>query len=202
VTQRRDRFGRCPPTTAPITGAYSQGNEHGWSHGEYIESFIAATDEEVRSGLNSPDIDEEFGPVVRMFKGAAAEVAADVTDDEDRLLDEQQEEGVAPEGIEAKQILGFVLAVLVAVAIIVVIIFTYATMVSQQVRVGAQAGGRYFELQDVRERGQAQLDRYEILDEGTGQVRIPIERAMELIVEEDAGRADGISEELQDLRQN
>jgi hypothetical protein len=178
------------------------GNEHGWSHGENIESFISATDAEVREGLNSPDIDEEFGPVVRMFKGAAAEVAADVTDDDSKLLDEQQEAGVAPEGVEAKQIMGFVLAVLIAVAVIVIIIFTYATMVQQQVRTGAEGSGRYYELQDVRERGRAQIDRYEVIDEGTGQVRIPIERAMELMVEEDANRTSGVAEELQSLRQN
>lgn len=178
------------------------GNEHGWSHGENIESFIAATDDEVREGLHSPDIDEEFGPVVRMFKGAAAEVAADVTDDESRLLEEQQEAGVAPEGVEAKQIMGFVLAVLVAVAMLVIIIFTYATRVHQQVRTGAEGSGRYFELQDVRERGRAQIDRYEVLDEETGQIRIPIERAMELMIEEDAGRTTGFAEELESLRQN
>lgn len=178
------------------------GNEHGWSHGEYIESFIAATGDEVRAGLNSPDIDEEFGPVVRMFKGAAAEVAADITDDDSRLLEEQQEMGVAPEGIEAKQIMGFVLAVLVAVAIIVVIIFTYATMTAQQVRVGAEASGRYFELDESRERSRAQLDRYEIIDETEGRVRIPIDRAMELMIEEESGRTTGYSEELQGLRQN
>lgn len=178
------------------------GNEHGWSHGENIESFIAATDDEVREGLNSPDIDEEYGPVVRMFKGAAAEVAADVTDDESRLLEEQQEVGVAPEGIEAKQIMGFVLAVLVAVAVLVIIIFTYATMVAQEVRVGAEASGRYFDLQEVQERGRAQIDRYEIIDQEAGRVRIPIERAMELMIEEDAARTDGHAEELRTLRQN
>lgn len=159
------------------------GNEHGWSHGENIESFISAEGEHLKEQYASPDIDEEFGPAARLFRGAAVEMAADVSDSE-AVQRAEAELGVAHEGVEAKQIMGFVLAVAIALIVIVVIMFTYASVVTQEARRSVGARSQYFELNETRRAAEEQLMNYEVIDEEAGRYRIPIDRAMELMVQE------------------
>lgn len=165
------------------------GNEHGWSEGENIESFLAGTEDILEQGeLGSPDIDEEYGPAAMLFRGAAAEVVADVTGS-DAAIREEQELGVAHEGVEAGQIIGFVLAVVVALIIIIVLAFTYASVVAQEARRSA-AGGFSYELQQVDEAARGQITTYEIIDQEAGRYRIPVDRAMELMAQEAEGEQD------------
>lgn len=177
------------------------GNEDGWSHGENVESFICGKPESISEQYGSPDIDEEYGPAAELFKGAAVEVAADLSDDEGihRL---EEEMGVAHEGIEAKQIMGLVIAVIVALILIIVIIITYAGRVAQTTRQAVQARSAYPELEDTRSQGRAQLDRYEIIDQEEGRYRIPLDRAMELMVAEDTLTTREYSQELEYLRED
>ena len=154
-----------------------------WSHGENIESFICGTEEEVRAAITSPDIDEEYGPVAKLFKGAGVEMAADLSDSE-RVQRAEEEMGVAHEGVEAKQIMGFVLAVIVVLVVLVIIVVNLTSSMTQTVRATWQSQARYPELQQTEARALEQISRYEIIDEEEGRYRIPIDRAIELMVEE------------------
>ncbi|MFW5955440.1 MAG: hypothetical protein ACOCSK_01725 [Rhodothermales bacterium] len=189
--------GAFPDDEATYFWRVFAGNEHGWSHGENIEAFICGSEEQLKAEYVQPDLDEAYGPAARLFKGAAVEAAADVTDDED-LLRLEEEMGVANEGIEAKQIIGLILAVIVALILIVVIVFTYASVATQTERRAAEARGEYPELVENQRAARELLERYEIIDSEEGRYRIPIDRAMELIVDENEGQ--GGPPELQRLR--
>ncbi len=164
------------------------GNEHGWSHGENIESFICGTEESLSEQYASPDVDEKYGPAARLFKGAAVEVAADLSDSE-AIQQSEEELGVAHEGVEAKQIMGFVLAVIIALIVIVVVMITYASVVTQEARRSVGARTHYFQLEENERTANEQLTRYQVIDEEAGRYRIPIDRAMELVVQEAQGGA-------------
>ena len=164
-------------------------NDNGWSEGENISSFISATEEEAASQPASPDADEEFGPAARLFRGAAVEVAADLSDSE-AMLRSEIELGVAHEGVEAKQIMGLVIAVIAALIVIVLIIINYATAVTGERQRSLSAGVDYPLLEETERRANEQLTQYQVIDEETGRYRIPIDRAMQLMVEE-SGAVDG-----------
>ncbi len=159
-----------------------------WSHGENIESFICGTEEEVRAGITSPDLDEEFGPVAKLFKGAGVEMAADLSDSE-RVQRLEEEMGVAHEGVEAKQIMGFVLAVIVALVVLVIVVVNLTSSMTQTVRATWSSQATYLNLEETEARALEQINTYGIIDEEEGRYRIPIDRAIELMVEEQSADA-------------
>lgn len=160
-------------------------DEDGAVHGDdNIESFVSATAEAAGRGIEQPDQDENFGPVGRLFRGATAEAAAEVTRSP-RWVREEDELGVEHEGIESGQILGFVLAVAVALGLSVFTLFQYADITAQAALVEATARSGYPELREHRLHAMQRLTQYEVVDAQQGRYRIPIERAMELMVSDE-----------------
>lgn len=96
----------------------------------------------------------------------------------------QTHPGVEDEDINAGQliaIVGFV-TFLIAVLVVVAVSITMLRFDRAKADVTEQTG--YPNLQETRMDGMAQLNRYEVVDSEAKIYRIPIERAMELVVEE------------------
>lgn len=160
-------------------------DDEGVVHGEdNIESFVSATAEAAGRGIEQPDQDEDFGPLERLFRGAAAEAAAEVTHSP-RWVHEEDELGVEHEGIEAGQILGFVLAIAVALGLAVFTLFQYVDITAQAALVEATARSGYPELRENRLHAMQRLTQYEVVDPQQGRYRIPIDRAMVLMATEE-----------------
>lgn len=159
-------------------------DEHGDVRGEnVIESFIAGTEEEAQRHMESPDRDEDVGPLEGLIKGASAEVAAEVTG-RDEYLRLEEEMGVAHEGIEAGQILGITVAIAAALVAAIVVVFQYAQITAQETRRQAVGLSGYPELREARAEATRLLSEYAVVDREEGVYRIPIDRAMDLIVRE------------------
>lgn len=91
---------------------------------------------------------------------------------------------VEQEGIEAGQILGFVIMIAFLIGLVVVALFQYTDLTAQEVLVEATDQGVYPELDEVRLHATVLLTRYEALAGTEGRYRIPIVRAMELMAQE------------------
>ena len=171
-------------------------DEDGLLHGEdNIESFISGTPEDEELQLASPDADEEYGPAARLFRGAKAEAAAELTDDP-KYLEEEAELGVEHEGVEAGQILGFALAVAVALGLSIFALFQYVNIVADETRFTATGTSGYPELREIELNATRQLSQYGVVNQEEGVYRIPINRAIEVVVEEARGTEGDYSDEL------
>lgn len=162
-------------------------NEAGWSHGENIESFLSGTAEDAETHAVSPEEEEEYGPVGAISKAAAVEVAADVTGDEE-LFEREQEMGVAHEGVEAKQILALILVVILGIIGLIVTLVIAVGNVTQQQQMDVIGISGYPERVESESEAAALLQQYEVVDEEAGVYRIPVERAKELMVNEERQR--------------
>lgn len=91
---------------------------------------------------------------------------------------------VEQEGIEAGQILGFVIMIAVLIGLAVVALFQYTDLTAQEALVEAADQGVYPELDEVRLHATVLLTQYEPLAGTEGRYRIPIVRAMELMAQE------------------
>lgn len=166
-------------------------DEDGGAHGEgNIESFVSGTAENVREGIVQPDQEEDLGPLARLFRGAAAEAAAEMTDSP-RWVREEDELGVEHEGIAAGQILGLVLAIMVAIGLTVFSLFQYVDITAEAARIEAAGRSGYPELRENRLRATQLLTGYDVVDPNEERYRIPIDRAMERMVREAQPQADG-----------
>ena len=94
-------------------------------------------------------------------------------------VEETDRPRVEPEGIEAGQILGFVLVISFLVALAIVALFQYTNLTAQSAWTDAAEQGVYPELEEVRLHAAMLLTRYEALDGSENRYRIPIERAMQ-----------------------
>lgn len=176
-------------------------DEDGVVHGEdNIESFVSSTADAAGRHIAQPDQDEEFGPIGRIFHGAVVEAAAEVSDSP-RWAQEEHELGVEHEGVEAGQILGFVLATAVALGLAVFTLFQYVDITAQAVRIEATGRSGYPELLENRLNAIERLTQYDVVEGEEGRYRIPIDRAMELMTGEDRTDAD-YSRELDFGHQN
>ena len=193
-------------------------NAAGESHGDVIESFISGTSEMASEVLVNPDQAESFGPLAAaampvekpvspnqeeevgplpgLLKATAAEVAAEVSD-ADEAYAAEAELGVQHEGIGAASILGFIFATLTAIGMAVVFVFFYSGFVAQETARKAAASVNYPELRQVEATADEQLEQYKILNDANGVYRIPIDRAMELMVNETYRQSGTYSPELQ-----
>ncbi|PSQ23035.1 hypothetical protein BRD04_03800 [Halobacteriales archaeon QS_9_67_17] len=157
-----------------------------WSHGDRIESFVSVTAEQVRDADGdgeAPDRRESYGPAVALFSSAGAEAAAEATGDEERLARER-EMGVAHEGVEAGQIIGFAGVVVAAIVIIVCVLFFWITSVAQTTREATVDTSVYPELRETETRAAQQLDQYELVSERDSTYRVPIGEAMRIVADE------------------
>ncbi len=91
---------------------------------------------------------------------------------------------VEQEGIEAGQILGFVVMIAFLIGLAVVALFQYTDLTAQEVLVETTDRSAYPELEEVRLHAAALLTQYEALAGPEERYRIPIARAMELMAQE------------------
>ncbi len=89
---------------------------------------------------------------------------------------------VEPEGVEAGQILGFVITISIFVVLAIVALFQYTNLTAQAVLTEAAGQGVYPELEETRLHAAVLLTQYEALDGPEERYRIPIERAMQQMV--------------------
>lgn len=169
----------------------------GTVHGaDNIESFVSASDEKAASGVSQPDQDEEIGPLGRMMHGAAAEVAAEMTHAR-KWIEEEVELGVEHEGVEAGQILGVVVATAVVLAVAIFVLFQYMDITAEAARVEATGRSGYPELRESRLHAVERLTQYGAVEGEAERYRIPIDRAMELMADEQ--RQDALTSSELDL---
>ncbi len=156
-------------------------NEAGWSEGEHIESFISGSEARAATGLHDPDDDESLGPMTELVKASNIEMAADVTQSE-KYFRKEREMGVAHEGVEAKQILSMVVATVITVAVLVVVLITATSVVQRDMFYSVSGTPYYPELRENERQAAEALDSYAIVNDAEGVYRIPIQRAMEMMV--------------------
>ncbi len=155
------------------------GDDRGWSNGEHVESFVSSTPEDASHQLSRPD--ETYGPYPALIRSASVGAAAEVTGQE-KLLEQEEEMGVEHEGVEAGQILGIMLAIAASIMMIVIVLFQWTRIVEVEIRSSATGLSGYPELRQVEMAAQQKLTEYGVSEDGN--YRIPIERAMELMVQE------------------
>jgi hypothetical protein len=181
---RPDVMERLGPLTELITGG---------SHDVlYLRSQRLGT-----PGVDLPEVEEDLGPAAALFRAASVEAAADVTH-EAQYYDQEHQIGVEHEGVEAKQILAIVAAIALAIVLMAITIFQFTNRVEAAVRQRLAAEASYPELREAEAQAAERLGQYGIVDDAQGVYRIPIDRAMELMVNQ-AQQAPGgpYSSELQ-----
>lgn len=164
-------------------------NDEGWSRGERIESFVSSTREGAAQGIRTPDEEEALGPPGGLAQSATESVADEVTGREEEQpqedrLQQERERGVAYEGVPSAQILGISIAILFAVAIIVILLFQWTSLTAMTIRETAIDPDDYVLLRQTELDASQKLSQYEAVDEEEGTYRIPIDQAMDLIVNE------------------
>lgn len=160
-------------------------NEAGLSDTEYVESFVSATTEQsdqmTRDGTTTGD--EDYGPAGELMRAATAEMAAEATGSE-AYFEREREMGVAHEGIEAGEIMAISLSILVAIGLIVVTLFVMVDLQAETQRRAVTSQSRYPGLQETQARAADRLGQYAIVDDQEEVYRIPIDRAMNVMVNE------------------
>ncbi|RMH54829.1 MAG: hypothetical protein D6685_14395 [Bacteroidetes bacterium] len=158
----------------------AQGNTHG---ADTVESFISGSEAEAAAHPPLPDVEEELGPVAELVKAAAIEVAADVTDAE-AFYEAEAEMGVEHEGIEAKQIMGVALATIAVLIVIIITLFQVTDRAARAAYVEAVNRAQYPELREVEAEAARLLGQYEVVRDEQTTYRIPIDRAIDVVVNE------------------
>jgi len=164
------------------------GNDTGWSYGDHVESFVASSSADADEHLSRPD--ERLGPVSQLMYSASVEAAAEATRSE-AYYESEHEMGVEHEGVEAGQILGIALALAASVVMIVIVLFQWTRVVEMETRSAVVGISGYPELTRIEQEAERRLGEYAVVDEEAGIYQIPIDRAMDLLVEE--MRQDGAS---------
>jgi hypothetical protein len=160
-------------------------NEDSWSRGERIESFVSATpDEAARHQKNRPDEDEAYGPATMLVRSASKMVSDQLSSQGDDRLEKEREMGVAYEGIPTGQILAVAVSILFAVGIIVIILFQWTNITEAAVRQASSGQSMRADLRETELQANQKLTGYEVVDEDAGVYRIPIDQAMDLMVNE------------------
>ena len=173
-----------------------------WSPGEHVESFITLDASEGATSYQAqPDEREGFGPAAELFKAAGVEAAAEATGDGAGARSKAEELGVEHEGVESAQILGLAFGVMAALAVIIVLLFQWTTIVHERTSLEAAANPpgfegsqapRYPTLYETEAHAARALDNYTVLDDAQGRYRIPIDEAIKLMANEQAARADSL----------
>jgi hypothetical protein len=158
-----------------------------WSHGDRIESFVSVTADQLRTADgdgSAPDREEDYGPAAELFSAAGTEAAAEAAGGEKRFAEERRM-GVAHEGVEAGQIMGFAGVVIVAVVLIVCVLLFWVTSVADATQEARTDASTYPELQETETRAAQQLSQYQLVSERDSSYRIPIDEAMRLVADEE-----------------
>ncbi len=151
--------------------------------GPYSEPthFILGTEENIP--IARPDPKEDLGPLPHLVKDVSEDVA------EVYGLTSPPKEGeafVEPEAMSVSPILTFIGSTVLFLAVAIILVFGIANRVEQATYYRAVSASGYPELREVEALAARKLDHYEILNDAEGTYRIPIERAMEIIVAQEA----------------
>jgi hypothetical protein len=159
-----------------------------------VESFIVADGEAAEAYGGLPEQDEDLGPAFELVRAAKDDVPARMVSPEARF-EREKEVGVAEEGIATGQIAGIAISIIVVISVAVVVLFAWTNVTQQQVRDRAVSAQEPVAAETNAE-GRRQISEYEAVDPESGTYRIPIDRAIDLVVEEyNAQEAGGTPEE-------
>lgn len=174
-------------------------DQDGSIHGtDNIESFISGEPSDARRIMRSPDQTEDLGPVGELARAARAQAGREVTQDP-KYISEEIKLGVAHEGIEAGQIIGFFMATAVALILGILALIQFFDITADTVRYEMAGLSGYPELRESQFEAVRRLSEYGAVEGAPDRFRIPINRAMELMANEayqDAGDA-AYSDELE-----
>lgn len=157
------------------------GTEGEWSEDPNVESFLAATEEEAEQALERAK--SETVPVTELARASRRKVTETAFELEDRF-EREKERGVAYEGVAAGQIMGISAAIIAVILVAVAIIFGWFGQVRQETQAETAQLRDYREIQELRGDEEV-LEEYRVVDDEEGIYRIPIDRAMDLIVTEE-----------------
>ena len=193
-------------------------NQAGESQGENIESFISGTPEDVAQHIGRPDHEERLGPLTELITGGSEDMLhlrrregqpAPVTPPEaeaatpEAFYAAEDQMAVQHEGIEAGQIVAFVFLLIIAIGLFVWGAMQWFESVADQAHQEAAASSTYPELRQVELAATQLLNQYEVINADQGVYRIPIDRAIDLIIDESPpAPAANYSQELQLLPGN
>jgi hypothetical protein len=159
--------------------------------GGRVESFVAADAEAAEKYGGLPEQEEDLGPAFELVRSAKEEVPTRLVSPEAQF-EREKEVGVAEEGIATGQIAGIAVSIIVVISVAVVVLFAWTNVTQQQARTSAVTAQQPV-AEETNEAGRRQISEYEVVDEESGTYRIPIDRAIDLVVEdynaEEAGEA-------------
>jgi hypothetical protein len=161
------------------------GTDAGWGDPSAVESFVAATEDDAAQDLLA---EPDAGPVTGLARAAKREVTRKVFEFEDRF-ESEKERGVAYEGIAASQIMAIAVSILVVILVAVIVLFGWYGQVSQDTRAAMSDTENYQLLQEIRTEQEAAISQYGVVDEEEGVYRIPVDRAMDVVANEEYERA-------------
>jgi len=141
----------------------------GWSHGEVIESFTSGTPEELAAHVEVPNDPEGYGPLPMLVHAAAPGHAL---------------ETVEAESVSAGPILRMIGSIALFIAVIVVVLFQLSNREFRSAEVAASQMSGYPVLREARAAAASLLNQYGKVSGEEGVYRIPIQRAMDLMVNE------------------
>lgn len=181
---------RSKPKGRAAWGPYGEGAM--FSVGEE-PAAIPSTDDYGQPGSAAPvrpDVEEDLGPVPGMLKGISTEVAAEVTGDPEYYA-EEEELGVEHESIGVSQILGFIGAIIAVLILMIIFVFQIVNISELRTYESAVLESGYPELRQVRVEAAREMTQYEILNDAEGVYQIPVDRAMELLVDQERSTPEG-----------
>ena len=182
-----DQTPQTPPRTTPETGEQKPVVQD--PHlGEPAPPAPEGLRPEADPTLVRPEEDEPLGPVAGLMAASSAEVEAEYTDDSEaeELLAAM---GVEDEGIEAGQIGGLAIAILVSIfALAIVVYYLFYVPFRDQTAGLSESDVRYEELELINTEGETKLAQYARADSAYS---LPIGTAMGLVAAEYGGDAAG-----------
>lgn len=160
-------------------------NDDGTSRGERVESFISATADDAQTHAGLPEQDEDMGPVTELVRSAKQDVASRTQVFEDTRFEREKEQGVAYEGVATGQIAAIAFSTMLVVAIAATIVFFWSGKVAFEAEKGVTDSDNYSTLREAQLDAAQKLEQYRVIDEEEGTYQIPIDRAMDIIANEE-----------------
>ena len=147
-----------------------------------VESFISADEETAQQYGGLPEKEEDLGPAFELVRSTKEEVPTHLVSPEAQF-EREKEVGVAEEGIAAGQIAGIAISIIVVISVAIVVLFAWTNVTQQQARTSVVSEQEAV-ADETNEAGRRQISEYEVADEENGTYRVPIDRAIDLVVKE------------------
>lgn len=166
--------------------------------GDIVESFISTTAADAAEGHLRPSRAEKLGPLAEMITGGSEdllylhsrEVGSDSgpidlqAADTESFYSGEEVVGVEHEGLEFGQIWKVIYVVIGVVLAVIVALFFWTRIEIDSARVERAAESVPAQLRNLEAEATLELTSYGVVDAENGLYRIPIDRAMELLVDE------------------